>query len=103
MVHDEIEDDLDVAPVCPINEPAQVGVVAEFRIDHMVACRIITLIPARRLEEGGEPYRIHPEMFQVIHLAYDAFQVAISVSIRIIEATDVNLIRDGTPPPFACW
>src|SRR5712691_245845 len=63
MIHDQVQDDLNVALVSPVNKPAHVKIVAEFRINHMITCRVIPLIPPRGLEEGVKPYSVNSQIF----------------------------------------
>ena len=73
---------------------------AEQRIDVAVVGDVIAEIGHRRLEERRDPDRVHAQRGDVVQALDDARQVADPIAVGVEVAARVDLVDDGSAPPW---
>jgi hypothetical protein len=100
MVHDEVDDHPHPTAVRLVHELDEIRERAELRLDRCVARDVVAAVPHRRGIERRQPETVHAEPGEVIQLGGKARQVALAVTIRIIERPDEHLIKDRALEPL---
>ncbi|MNN07338.1 hypothetical protein D3C81_1201620 [compost metagenome] len=81
-------------------QPVEVVKAAEQRIDIAVVGDVIAEVGHRRTEERRDPDRIHAQRGDVVQTLDDAGQVAYPVAVGVEETARVDLVDDGSAPPW---
>ena len=101
VVHDEVEDDPHAAPMRLRDEPVEIGLAPEQRIDARMVGDVVAEVPAGRWIDRREPDGVDPEAVgaEMVEVGDDPGQVADPVAVGVREAPRVDLVDDATPPP----
>ena len=101
MVYNQIHQNVHITFFCFLQKPVDILDGAEAGIDVIIIGNIIALVRQRRTEAGGQPDDVHSQVFQVIQLADDTGNITDSVTVGIVKALGINLIRYLLMPPFS--
>src|SRR6185369_1619653 len=99
VIHHEIQDHLDAAPVRLGDQAVEIGPCAVVRIDRLVIGGVVAVV-ARRLEDRHEPEGVDAEVAQIIELRGQALEIADAVAVRVGEAAHENLVEDRAARPL---
>ena len=99
MVHHHVHQHADVALVSLGDQAVEVGHGAVLGIDGFVVRNVVAEVNLRRGVDGGQPDGIDAEVFKVVEVRDDAFEIADAVVVGVREASWVNLVEDGVAPP----
>lgn len=97
VVDHRIQDDLHAALVQVAGQLGKLGVGAQMRI-HLEVVLSVVLVVARRIEDGVEIERRHPERLQIVQLGIDARQVA---TVEFAGAMALFVAADRLAPRLA--
>src|SRR5580692_10942801 len=73
------------------------------RIYVFVIGNVVAEVDLRGGEARGNPDRIDAQIFQVIQLGRDSFQIADTIIVTISEAARINLVEDSVLPPLMAF
>ena len=96
----QIDDDADAAAVRLGEESSGILIGAVAGPDLLVIADVVTGVTVRRIVEGIQPDRIHPERLDVVEFGGDAGEIAGSVTGGIVEALGIDLVTDGVGQPI---
>ena len=71
-------------------------------IDLVIVGNVIAVVCLRRAVDRRQPDRPDAEGFEVVQFTGDTLQISDPVSVRILEALDIDFIGVGLLPPFEC-
>ncbi len=97
VVDHRIQDDLHAALVQVARQLGELGVGAQMRI-HLEVVLGVVLVVARRIENGVEIERRHPEGLQIVQLGIDARQIA---AVELAGAVALFVAADRLAPRLA--
>ena len=96
---DEVEDDLDSAPVRGCDESIGVGQRAELGMDVAIVGHVVAPVCVRRGVNRVQPEAADAEPLQVVEPVDDAAEIAHSVPVRVRKRPGIELVDDDTLPP----
>src|SRR5512132_1717804 len=99
VVRDQVHDHAQTTAAGLGDQAVEYAQVAEDRVDRGVVRDVISPVGVRGGCDGTQPDRIHPEPGKVIEMIDNALEIAVSITVRIGERTDVDLVDDGRTPP----
>ena len=104
VVHDEVEDHGDPAPVCLGHDTVEPPERSEDGIDAHVVGHVVADVEAgrgvdRREPQGVDAERARRPVVEMVEVGDDARQVAHAVPVAVGEAARVDLVDDTAPPP----
>ena len=101
VVHDQVEDDPDAAPMCLGDEVVEILLRAEQRVDALVVADVVAKVETWRRIDRRQPDRVdaEPGRAQVVEMLDDPPEVAHAVAIGVGEAAWVDLVDDAALPP----
>ena len=101
VIHDEIEDDTNAAPVCLLDQAIEILVRPEQRIHGRVVADVVADVESGRWVDRREPDRIdaEPVPADVVKVVDDPREIAHAVAVRVGEAPWVDLVDDPALPP----
>ena len=107
VIGDEVQDDLDAAPVALRDQRVHRRRRAVIRVDAVVVGDVVAVVARRRVDRH-EPDGVDPEVgrgrgvsvVQVVELLDQPRQVAFAVAVRVAEAADEDFVDDGAVPPL---
>ena len=101
VVEDQVEDDPDPSPVRLGDEPIEVRLGPEQRIDRPVVADVIAEVESGRRVDRRQPEGVDAETgpAQVVEVVDDTRQVADAVAVAVGKAARVDLVDDATLPP----
>ena len=94
VVHDELGDDLETAPVSLSHEGPEVALRSVDGIDAAVTGDVVAVVAHRRRIERQQPNGVHAESRDVVELLCQSPEVADAVVVRVEERAHVQLIDD---------
>src|SRR4051794_18317875 len=103
VVHDEVEDELDIALLAVGDELVHVGEGAVLGIDIFVVGDVVAEVNLRRGKHGGDPDSINAEPVEIVEVLIDAVEVADAVIVGVGEGTRVELVEDSVLPPLMAF
>ena len=96
----QIHTDLDSFGMCILNESYQIRVRAETRVYLIVVGDVIATVLELAAEHRADPDRIESQILDIIQLRADSLQVAIAVTIAVLERRRVDVVDgSGIEPP----
>ncbi len=95
---DVIKEDANVTCVRRADEFAQIVFGAQVGIDRVIVRGIVAVITRRR-EDRREPERANTQVFEVVELRGDAFQIANAIAVRVVKTTRKNFVQDDVVEP----
>ena len=103
VVHHQVEDDLQAAPVGFLDEPVEVRLAAETRIDMVVVADVVADVqPGTRVDRRQpQPVDVQTRRPEMVEVADDPWQVAGAVAVGVGEAARVDLVDHALPPPVS--
>ena len=101
VVYDQVHDDVEV-PFFGLQEKA-VHILhgTEARVYIIVIGDVVPLVGQGRAVDRRQPYNIHAEIFEIIELFNDAWNISDPVAVGIIETFGINLVCDFIVPPLS--
>jgi len=81
-------------------QPVEIGERAEQRVHVAMVGDVVAEVGHRRFEERRDPDRVDAEGGDIVQAFDDAGQVAHAIAVGIQETARVDLIDDGTAPPW---
>ena len=102
VVQHQVEDDPKPAAVRLLQEPTESGQPAVFRRDTAVIADVVAPIPVGRGEVRRQPDGVDAEVNEIIELLGDACEVTDAVAVAVGERARVDLVENGSLPPFQC-
>jgi hypothetical protein len=100
VVHDQIGQHADVAPVGLPQEALDVSRGAVVRVDAEVVCNVVPVVAQGRDVEGQEPDSIDAEVLKIIEFLDKSLKIAHAVAVRIVKSLDVKLVDDCVLVPI---
>ena len=101
MVHHEVGDDPDAAPVGGVDQRDEVLDGAELRQHLVEVADVVAAVAQRRVVERRQPQAVDAKPFQVIELVDQTAKVARSVGAAVVERPHQHLVEHGTLEPGA--
>jgi hypothetical protein len=101
VVQHEVEDHPQATPVRLVDQPVEIGLAAEHRIDRGVVADVVADVQARGKVDRGEPDRIDAETgrAEIVEVVDDAAEVTDAVAVAVGEAPRVDLVHHAALPP----
>ena len=94
VVHDEVDDHADPAPVRRVEELLEVIDGADLRQDVVVVGHVVAAVAEGRGEERRHPQAVDAEPGQVVELVGEPLEVADAVAVGVVERADEDLVED---------
>jgi hypothetical protein len=99
VVHHELDEHPDVAPMGSVDERLEVVERAVAGVDRAVVGDVVPVVLQRGGKERQEPDARDPQALQIVQLLGEAVEVADAVVRAVEERLDVRLIDDGVLVP----
>ena len=101
VVEDEIHDHPDPAAVGLVDEPVEVRLAPEQRVDGGVVADVVAAVATRRRIDRREPDGVdrEPVRAEVVEVVDEPGEVADAVAVRVGEAPRIDLVHDPAAPP----
>jgi hypothetical protein len=99
VIHDEVRDHPEPAPVRLGDEGLEVRHLAVERRDLLEVSDVVAVVPERRRIEGQEPQAVDAQVLNVVQAIGEPREVADAVVVRVLEGLDVDLVEDGVLVP----
>ena len=101
VVHDQVEDDPDPAAVRLRDQPVEIRLRSEQRIDPFVIAHVVAEVEPRRRVDRRQPDRVDAEAVrtEVVEVLDDPRQVPHPIARRVGEAARIDLVDDPALPP----
>ena len=99
VVHDEVGDHADAAPVRRVDERVEVLDGAVVGMDRVEVGDVVAAVAERRRVHRQQPDAIDAEPLEVVELVGQAAEVALAVVVSVREAADVDLVEDRALEP----
>ena len=99
MVHYQIDYQPYISVMAFFNKLFDIIESAELGHDGSVIAYIISVIRVRRVKERRTPHGIGTQVFDVIKLFYDPFDISYPVTVAVLEGSRIYLIEYSFLPP----
>ena len=99
VVDDEIHDDTHAELVSASDEPIEGVQIPEERINVSIVGDIVAVVCLRGSVDRGDPHDIDAEVSQIVQALMNPLQITVTVTVRVLERTRVDLVEDGILPP----
>ena len=100
VVGDEVDDEAHV----PLLDAGEHGVEVSHRTevahDGAIVADVVAVVGVGGGEVWREPNDVDAKLLKVIEVLGDAFQVANSIAVGVLERARIDLVDDGFFPPF---
>ena len=96
----QIDDDPEVQALGFGHQAIEIVQRAEQGVDADIVGHVIAEIAHRRRVERRDPHRVGAQRGDVGQAVGNPRQVADAVAIGVAKTTRIDLVQDGTPPPF---
>src|SRR5215472_18356564 len=103
VVGDEIDDDPDLPRAGLGDQGVEVSERALARVDIAVVSHVIAAVGPRGWVEGRQPDGVDAERGEVVQPRQDPAQVPEAVAVGVGEGGRVDLVDDGTAPPWPAF
>ena len=100
MVGDEVDDEAHVPLLDAGEHGVEVGHRAEVGHYGAVVADVVAVVGVGGGEVGREPDDVDAKLLKVIEVLGDAFEVADTIAVGVLEGARVDLVDDGFFPPF---
>jgi hypothetical protein len=99
VVHHEVRDHADAAPVRRLDEVLEVVDVPVVGVDRVEVGDVVAAVAQRARVHRQQPDAVDPEPLQVVELLLDPAEVTRPVVVRVEEPARVDLVEDGALEP----
>ena len=99
VVDDQVHDHLDSPAMGLVQKLIHIVHGAEDGVDVLIVGDVVPVVILRGSVDGAEPDHIHAQVGQVIQTLGDARQVAVAVTVGVLEGSRVDLVDHGIGPP----
>ena len=99
VVDDEVHDDAHAELVGASDELIKGVQIPEQRINVLIVGDVVAVVCLRGAVDRADPHDIDAEVRQIVQALMNSLQIAVPVTVRVLERARVDLVEDGILPP----